>query len=85
MLSYLLHVPRGPFYNPKAARSRWRPIWKAILAFCRVVHRTTTVHVWCAISFHIGRSRPLLLGASWRTGHCPVHLADRWSEPRVAR
>jgi hypothetical protein len=25
---------------PKAARSRWRPTWKAILTFCRVVHRT---------------------------------------------
>jgi hypothetical protein len=22
MLGYLLHVPRGPFYSPKAARSR---------------------------------------------------------------
>jgi hypothetical protein len=29
-----------PFYSPKAARSRWRSIWKVILAFCRVVHRT---------------------------------------------
>jgi hypothetical protein len=28
-------VPRGPFYNPKAARSRWRHSWKAILAFSR--------------------------------------------------
>jgi hypothetical protein len=26
----------GPFYSPKAARSRWRPTRKAILAFCRV-------------------------------------------------
>jgi hypothetical protein len=33
-------VPRGLFYSPKAARSRWRPTRKAILAFCRVVHRT---------------------------------------------
>jgi hypothetical protein len=37
-----------------------------------VRHRSTTVHVRCAISFHIGRSRPLLLGAGWRTGHNPV-------------
>jgi hypothetical protein len=34
----LLHAPRGPFYSPKAARSRWRPTWNANLAFCRVVH-----------------------------------------------
>jgi hypothetical protein len=33
-------VPRGPFYSPKAARSRWRPTRKAILAFCRVAHQT---------------------------------------------
>jgi hypothetical protein len=25
------------------------------------------------ISFHKGRSRPLVLGIGWRTGHCPVH------------
>jgi hypothetical protein len=47
MLGYLLHAPRGPFYSPKAARSCWKHSWKAILAFCRVVHRTvrcTTGH-----------------------------------------
>ena len=44
MLGLLLHAPRGPFYSPKAARSRWRPTRKAILAFCRVAHRT----FWCA-------------------------------------
>jgi hypothetical protein len=43
MLGILLHAPRGPFYSPKAARSRWRHSWQAILAFYRVVHRT----VWC--------------------------------------
>jgi hypothetical protein len=52
-------VPRGPFYSPKAARSRRRPTRKAILAFCRVAHRTATVHVRCAISFFFWRSRPL--------------------------
>jgi hypothetical protein len=41
-------------------------------------HTTTTVHVQCASSFHIGCSRPLLLGAGW-------HPADRWSRPRFAR
>jgi hypothetical protein len=85
-LVVLLHAPRGPFYSPKAARSRWSSIWKAILAFCRVVHhRTATIHVRCAISFHIGCSRPLLLGAGWRTERYPVHTADRWSGPRVTR
>jgi hypothetical protein len=38
-----------------------------------VCHRTTTVHVRCAISFHSWHSRPLQLRASLRTGHCPVH------------
>jgi hypothetical protein len=40
MLGFLLHAPRGPFYSPKAARSRWRHYWKANLAFCRVAHPT---------------------------------------------
>jgi hypothetical protein len=34
------HAPRGLFYSPKAARSRWRPTRKAILDFCRVALRT---------------------------------------------
>jgi hypothetical protein len=76
MLGFLLHAPRGPFYSPKAARSRWRHSWKANLAFCRVAHRTTTVHVRCAIPFHSWRSRPLQLRAGWRTGHCPVHTGQ---------
>jgi hypothetical protein len=33
-------VPRGPFYSPKASRSRWRPTRKAKVVFCRVAHRT---------------------------------------------
>jgi hypothetical protein len=73
MLGLLLHAPRGPFYSPKAARSRWRPTRKAKLAFCRVVHRTVTVAIRCAISFLFWRIRPLVLGVGWRTGHCPVH------------
>jgi hypothetical protein len=40
MLGCLLDAPRGPFYSPKAARSRWRPTRKTILAFCRVAYRT---------------------------------------------
>jgi hypothetical protein len=30
----------GPVYSPMAAGSRWRQSGKAILAFCRVAHRT---------------------------------------------
>src|SRR5688572_28024804 len=40
MLGILLHAPRGPFYRPKAARSRSDHARKAILAFCRLAHRT---------------------------------------------
>jgi hypothetical protein len=40
VLGLLLHAPRGPFYSPKAARSRWRRTRKVILAFCRVAHQT---------------------------------------------
>jgi hypothetical protein len=32
MLLVLLHAPKGSFYSPKAARSRWRHSWKANLA-----------------------------------------------------
>jgi hypothetical protein len=38
-----------------------------------VCHRTATVHVRCAISFHSWRSRSLQLRVGWRTGHCLVH------------
>jgi hypothetical protein len=60
-----------------------------------VHHRTTTVHVWCSISFVFWRSRPLQRQASWRTGDCPVHtgqsgapcrpLARATRCPRIAR
>ena len=60
-----------------------------------VHHRTTTVHVRCAISFLIWRRRPLQIRGSWRTGHCPVHtgqsgapcrpLARATRRPRIAR
>jgi hypothetical protein len=84
MLRFLLHAPRGPFYSPKAAMSRWRPTRKAILAFCRVAHRTATVHVRCMIYFLFWHRRPLQIRGSWRPGHCPVPPADRWRGPRVA-
>jgi hypothetical protein len=82
MLGYLLHAPRGLFYSPKAARSRWKHSWKAILAFCRVAHRTSTVHCPVRISFHSWRSRPLDLRAGWRTGHCPVHTGQSGAPSR---
>ena len=47
-----------------------------------VHHRTATVHVRCVISFHIWRSRSLLLGAGWRTGHCPVHTGQSGAPSR---
>jgi hypothetical protein len=81
----------SPPCTPKAARSRWRPTWKANLAFCRVVHRTTTVHVWCLISFLTESSRSLVLGIGWRTGHCLVHTEQSGvpnrplARPRVVR
>src|SRR5688572_18534527 len=91
MLGLLLHAPRGPFYSPKATRSRWNPTRKAILAFLRVAHPTATVACPMRISFHSWRSQSLDLRAGWRTGHCLVHTgqsgapADRWRGPRVAR
>jgi hypothetical protein len=81
MLGVLLHAPRGPFYSPKAARSRWEQSGKAILAFCRVVHRTvqcTTGHCPVLIPFLFWRSRPLTIWSRWRTIHCPVPPSDRW-------
>jgi hypothetical protein len=70
MLGYLLHAPRGLFYSPKAARSRWRQSGKAILAFCRspVHHRTCTVHGPMQIAFLKWHSRPLHSCSRWRTG-----------------
>jgi hypothetical protein len=90
MLGVVLHAPRGPFYSPKAARSRWSSIWKAILAFCRVAHwpiRCTTGHEQ---SLSGARSPSF----SSEADHCalgplgapdsPVRRSDRWLGPRVA-
>jgi hypothetical protein len=88
MLGCLLHAPRGPFYSPKAARSRWRQPWKDILAFCRVVHRTVTVAVRCAISFLFWRTQPLVLRIGWRTGQSGVpnqSLLRATRRPQIAR
>jgi hypothetical protein len=81
-LGCLLHAPRGPFYSPKTARSRWNPTRKAILAFYRVAHRIATVACPVRISFHSWRSRPLDLWAGWRTGHCPVDTGQSGAPSR---
>jgi hypothetical protein len=43
----------GPFYSPKAARSRWSSIWKAIVAFCPWAHQTVrcTTGQWTVCDF----------------------------------
>jgi hypothetical protein len=91
MLGVVLHASRGPFYSPKAARSRWSSNWKAILAFCRVAHRTvrcTTGHEQCLS----GARSPSFSGEAdrWAIGPfaTPDRLiwpTDRWRGPRVAR
>jgi hypothetical protein len=81
ILGVFLHAPRGPFYSPKAARSRWEQIRKAILAFCRLVHRTvrcTPDSVRCPISFLKWRSRPLQIWEPLAHRTCPVPPSDRW-------
>jgi hypothetical protein len=91
LLGILLHAPRGPFYSPKAARSRWKQSRKAILAFYRVAHRTGTIHSPVQIAFLKWRSRPLKIWSRWRTGHCPVHTGQSGApirllaRPRVTR
>jgi hypothetical protein len=80
MLGILLHAHRGPFYSPKAARSHWEHSRKAILAFCRLAHRTvrcTTGHCPVRISFLFWRSRPLEIQSHWRTGQSGAP-SDRW-------
>jgi hypothetical protein len=64
-------MPRGPFYSSKAARSRWRPTWKANLAFYRVVHRT----VRCTTGQLLFMSGARFLSIR--------RTADRWSKGSV--
>src|SRR5688500_16113291 len=91
MLVVLLHAPRGPFYSPKAARSRWRSTWKAILAFYRVAHRTVRCTTGQVLQLSGARS-PSLSGEAdrWIFGfvgapdtvrcppYSPVRPSDRW-------
>jgi hypothetical protein len=98
MLGLLLHAPRGPFYSPKAARSRWRQSGKAILAFCREAHRTvrcTTGQVLFIVRCRspsknstVDRCRIVAVGAPDTvrcTSDSSVPPTDHWSGPRVAR
>jgi hypothetical protein len=85
MLGWLLHAPRGPFYSPKAARSCWSQSRKAILAFCRVAHRTGTVHGPVQIAFLKWHNRPLQNCSRWRTGHCPVHTGQSGASCRLLK
>jgi hypothetical protein len=89
MLGCLLHAPRGPFYSPKAARSRWRHSLEGNSCLLLggapdspVHHRTGTVVCPVRISFHSWHSRPLDLWAGWRTGHCPVHTGQSGAPSR---
>ena len=74
MLGVLLHAPRGPFYSPKAARSRWKPTRKAILAFCRVAHRTATIHVRCDLLPILAQTT---VADSWQLAHQTLSGAHR--------
>jgi hypothetical protein len=91
MFGELLHAPRGLFYSPKVARSRWRPTWKAIPAFCRVVHRTVRCTTGQPL-FMSGAQSPSISGASdccsselVGAPDSPVCPTDRCCGPRVAR
>src|SRR6187455_627986 len=87
MLGCLLHTPRGPFYSPKAARSRREQSEKAILAFCRLAHRTvrcTPDTVRCRFLSFCGGTDRWRLGAVGApdtvrcTPDSPVPPPDRW-------
>jgi hypothetical protein len=92
MLGILLHAPRGPFYSPKAAMSRWEHSRKANLAFCRLVHRTvwcTTGHCPVQISFLFWRSRLLAhrtLPGAHQIVWCPLQtVGPATRHARIAR
>jgi hypothetical protein len=91
MLGVLLHAPRGPFYSPKAARSRWKQSGKAILAFCRVAHRTVRCTIGQALFIvrcrlpsknrTVDRCRNGAVGTPdtvWCTPDSPMLPADCW-------
>jgi hypothetical protein len=95
MLGWLLHVPRGPFYSPKAARSRWRQSGTTILAFCRVAHRTVRCTTGQALFMVRCRSpswngtadrcRNIAVGASTLSGASCRPLERATRRPRIWR
>jgi hypothetical protein len=81
----MLHMPRGPFYSPKAARSRWRPICKALVAFYPWTQSGAPPdNEQCVISFLIWQDdhcQPLVprrIGQAGVTPDSPVLHVDRW-------
>ena len=64
-----------PFIAPKAARSCWRPIRKAKVAFCRVAHRTVRCTTGQPL-FMSGARSPSKSGASDRCSSGPVGAPD---------
>jgi hypothetical protein len=77
-----LEAPRGPFYRPNGPRSRWNSFWKAILAFCRVAHRTVRCTTGqsgappdrsCSLS---GARSPSILGSADRWSNSPLGSPD---------
>jgi hypothetical protein len=84
MLGVLLHAPRGPFYSPKAARSLWEQSRKAILAFCRLVHRTVRCR-FLSYSGAADRWRFGVVGAP-DTVRCPLQtVGPATRHARIAR
>jgi hypothetical protein len=78
MLGVILHAPRGPFYSPKAARSRWKHSWKADLAFCRLAHRTvrcTTGH--CPVPDFLPKMAQSTVGSLGAVGALDMSGAHR--------
>jgi hypothetical protein len=68
-------VPRGPFYSPKAARSRWKPTMKEILAFCRVAHRTTKCS--CPVRDLLPFLAKSTVAETWQLAHRTLSGAHR--------
>jgi hypothetical protein len=85
MLGVVLHAPRGHFYSPKAARSRWNSIWKAILALCSSVHRTVRWHTeqWIVHAQYTTENPligwfPFLWGTGPSGAPCDRWLSSTW-------
>jgi hypothetical protein len=80
-----------PFIAPRQLGACWRPTRKAILAFCRVAHRTVRCTTRQSLLLSGARS-PSFSGEVNRCSAEPVGTpdslvppADRWRGPRVAR